>query len=290
MAISTEDIKLLRESTGAGILDCKKVLEETGGDIDKAIELLRKKGLATAAKKASREAKDGLVSAYTSPDGKVGVLVEVNCETDFVARTDDFQNFVAALVRQVAGQPNLGSPEALLAAPFIDNPGKAVSEQLTDIIAKLGENMIVRRVARFDLAGDGMLDQYIHTGGRVGVLVDVAGGSSSNSRFVALVHDIALQIAAAAPRFVSPADIPAEAIEAEKSIYREQLAEDRKPDNIKERIIEGKLKKWYEEVALVQQPFIKDNELTIAQLLQKYGKELGSDLRVRRFARFELGA
>lgn len=290
MAISTEDIKLLRESTGAGILDCKKVLEETGGDIDKAIELLRKKGLATAAKKASREAKDGLVSAYTSPDGKVGVLVEVNCETDFVARTDDFQNFVAALVRQVAGQPNLGSPEALLVAPFIDNPGKAVSEQLTDIIAKLGENMIVRRVARFDLAGDGMLDQYIHTGGRVGVLVDVAGGSSSNSRFVALVHDIALQIAAAAPRFVSPADIPVEVIEAEKSIYREQLAEDRKPDNIKERIIEGKLKKWYEEVALVQQPFIKDNELTIAQLLQKYGKELGSDLRVRRFARFELGA
>lgn len=290
MAISTEDIKLLRESTGAGILDCKKVLEETGGNIDKAIELLRKKGLATAAKKASREAKDGLVSAYTSPDGKMGVLVEVNCETDFVARTDDFQNFVAALVRQVAGQPNLGSPEALLAAPFIDNPGKTVSEQLTDLIAKLGENMIVRRVARFDLAGDGMLEQYIHTGGRVGVLVDVAGGSPSNSRFATLVHDIALQIAAAAPRFVSPADIPAEALEAEKSIYREQLAEDRKPDNIKERIIEGKLKKWYEEVALMQQPFVKDNDLTIAQLLQKYGKELGSDLKVRRFARFELGA
>jgi elongation factor Ts len=289
VAISTEDIRLLRESTGAGILDCKKALQETNGDIDQAIEFLRKKGLAAASKKASREANEGLVSAYISPAGNTGVLVEVNCETDFVARTEDFKNFVAALVQQVAAQPEVANVEALLAAPFIKNSSKTVAEQLTETIARLGENMVVRRIARFDLADDGMLDSYIHTGGRVGVLVDVAGGSSDNSKFAGLVHDIALQIAAASPRYVSPEDVPAEAIEAEKAIYRAQLAEDKKPDNIKERIIDGKLKKWYGEIALIEQPFVKDNDLTIAQLLEKHNKELGNEIKVRRFARFELG-
>jgi elongation factor Ts len=290
VAITTEDIKLLRESTGAGILDCKKALQETGGDIDQAIEFLRKKGLAAASKKASREANEGLVSAHISPDGRTAVMVEVNCETDFVARTEDFQSFVAALVQQVAGQPNVANLEALLAAPFINDNSKTVAEKLTETIAKLGENMIVRRVVRFDLADGGVFDSYIHTGGRVGVLVDVAGGSAADSKFAGLAHDVALQIAAASPRYVSQADIPAEAIEAEKSIYRAQLAEDKKPDNIKERIIEGKLKKWFEEVVLIEQPFVKDGDLTIAQLLEKSSKELGSAIKVRRFARFELGA
>jgi elongation factor Ts len=250
---------------------------------------LRKKGLAAASKKASREANDGLVSAHISADSKIGVLVEVNCETDFVARTEDFQNFVAALVQQVAAQPDVANVEALIAAPFIKNNSKTVAEQLTETIAKLGENMVVRRIARFDLAGDGMLDSYIHTGGRVGVLVDVAGGSPDNSKFARLVHDVALQIAAASPRYVSPEDVPAEAVEAEKNIYRAQLVEDKKPDNVKERIIDGKLKKWYGEIVLIEQPFVKDNDLTIAQLLEKYSRELGSDIKVRRFARFELG-
>lgn len=289
MAISTEDIKLLRESTGAGVLDCKKALQEANGDIDQAIEFLRKKGLAAASKKASREANDGLVSAHISADSKIGVLVEVNCETDFVARTEDFQNFVAALVQQVATQLDVAHVKALLAAPFIKNNSKTVAEQLTETIAKLGENVVVRRIARFDLRGDGLLDSYIHTGGRVGVLVDVAGGSPDNNKFARLVHDLALQIAAASPRYVSPEEVPAEAIEAEKNIYRAQLVEDKKPDNIKERIIDGKLKKWYGEVALIEQPFVKDNDLTIAQLLEKYSRELGSDIKVRRFARFELG-
>ncbi|MBE7468868.1 MAG: elongation factor Ts [Anaerolineae bacterium] len=291
VAITTEDIKLLRESTGAGILDCKKALQETDGNIDQAIEFLRKKGLAAASKKASREANEGLVSAHISADGLLGVLVEVNCETDFVARTEDFQAFVAAVVQQVANQAEAANVETLLAAPFMGDSNKTVAEKLTETIAKLGENMVIRRVARFELpAAGGMLDSYIHTGGRVGVLVDVAGGSAGDSKFAGLVHDIALQIAAASPRYVSPADVPAEAIEAEKAIYQAQLAEDKKPDNIKERIIEGKLKKWYEEVALVEQPFVKDNDLTIAKLLEKVGKELGGEIKVRRFARFELGA
>ena len=151
MSVSTADIKILRESTGAGVLDCKKVLQETDGDIEKAIELLRKKGLAAAAKKASREANDGLISAQVTDDGRTAVMVEVNCETDFVARTEDFQDFVASLVRQVAAQPELDNVEALLDAPYIDNPGNTVREQLTEIVAKLGENMVVRRFVRYRL-------------------------------------------------------------------------------------------------------------------------------------------
>ncbi len=289
MSVSTADIKLLRESTGAGILDCKKALEETNGDIDQAIEFLRKKGLAAASKKASREANDGLISAQVSQDGKTGVMIEVNCETDFVARTDDFKNLVNALVRQLFEQPNIDSAEALLAAPYIDDSSQTVGERVTETIASLGENIVVRRACRFDLEGDGLIDSYIHTGSRVGVLVEVAG-DARNGKFAELVHDLALQIAAAAPRYLAENDIPAEAIEAEKDIYRAQLVEEKKPDHIKERIIEGKLKKWYGEVVLLNQEFIKDSDLTVAKLLQNYSKELGSQLKVRRFARFERGA
>jgi len=289
VSITTADIKHLRELTGAGVLDCKKVLQETDGDIEKAIELLRKKGLAAASKKASREANDGLVSASVSDDRTTGVLVEVNCETDFVARTDDFKNFVEALVRQVSEQPGLDNVEALLAAPFIDNESNTVAQQLTELIATLGENMMVRQVARFELNDGGLLDSYIHTGGRVGVLVDVAGGSADNSQFAELAHDVALQIAAAAPQYITEDEIPADVTEAERNIYRAQVAEDKKPDDIKERIVEGKLKKWYTQVALMDQEFVKDSNLTIAQLLKQHSKAVGTEIRVRRFARFELG-
>ncbi|MCB0208188.1 MAG: elongation factor Ts [Anaerolineae bacterium] len=289
MSVTTADIKHLREITGAGILDCKKVLQETDGNIDEAVEMLRKKGLAAASKKASREANEGLVSAQVSDDGKVGVMVEVNCETDFVARTEDFQNFVDSLVRQLFAQPNLNTVEALLAAPYIDNSANTVSEQLTEIIAKLGENTIIRNAVRFDLQSDGIVDSYIHIGGRVGVLVEVSGGSPDNSTFVELVHDLALHIAAASPRYLDESGVPAEAVESEKAIYLAQIAEDKKPENIKERIVEGKLKKWLSEITLVNQPFVKDNDVTIAKLVGQTSKSLGSDIQIRHFARFELG-
>lgn len=287
MAISTADIKQLRESTGAGILDCKKALQETDGDIDKAIEFLRKKGLATASKKASRAANDGLVSAKVSDDGQTAVMVEVNCETDFVARTEDFQIFVAALVRQVMSQPVFDKVESLLAATFIDNPRKTVSEQMTEAIAKLGENIIVKRVTRFDLPAAGVLESYVHLGGRVGVLVEVLGASGAKA--TELAHDLALQIAAASPRFVTEDNVPSEMIESERNIYRAQLAEDNKPDTIKERIIDGKVKKWYSEVTLLNQEFVKDNDVTIAKLVDKFSREVGQPLTITRFARFELG-
>ncbi len=285
MSITTEDIKALRESTGAGILDCKKALQETDGDIDAAVEILRRKGLAAAAKKTSREANDGLVAAQMSEDGKSAVMVEVNCETDFVARTDDFQEFVDTLLRQMMAQPDIDSAEGLLTAPFVDDPAKTVQDLLTETIARLGENIVIRRAVRFDLQDDGMIDSYIHMGGRVGVLVEIAGSDPQADGFAELVHDVALQIAAIAPQYVSENDIPAEAIEAEKDVYRAQLANENKPDNIKERIVEGKLKKWYSEVTLLNQEFVKDSDLTIAKLLKNYG-----DVTVKRFARFERGA
>ncbi len=290
MSISTADIKQLRESTGAGILDCKKALQETDGDIDQAIEFLRKKGLAAASKKSSREANEGLVSAKVNADGSLGALVEINCETDFVARTDDFQNFVETLVQQVMDDPSLTDAETLLAAPSVEDSSKTVQQQLTEMIAKLGENMLVRNVARFDRQGDGLIESYIHIGGRVGVLVEMGGSSGDNEQFAELVHDLSLQIAAASPRYVSSDDIPADVIDAEKDVYRAQLAEDKKPDNIKERIIEGKLNKWYGEVALLNQEFVKDTSLTIGKLIEQTGKAVGATLTVRRFARFELGA
>ncbi|RMF04403.1 MAG: elongation factor Ts [Chloroflexi bacterium] len=288
MAITTADIKQLREMTGAGILECKKALQAADGDIDQAVDALRKKGLAAASKKASREANDGIVKALVSADGSVAAMVEVNCETDFVARTDDFLGFADAILRQVVEQP-ITSVDALLEAPFIDNPSQTVAQRLTETIAKLGENMKVRQVARFERGQNSVLDSYIHIGGRVGVLVEVSGGSADNTEFTELVHDVALQIAAASPRYVSEADVPATEIEAEKAIYKAQIAEDKKPDNIKERIIEGKLKKWFAEVTLLNQEFVKDNDLTIGKLLQKTGKSMGSTLKIERFARFELG-
>jgi elongation factor Ts len=288
VSVTTADIKQLREMTGAGILDCKKALNESGGDVDQAVEYLRKKGLAAAAKKTSREANDGLVEAAVSQDGQIGAMVEINCETDFVARTENFKSFVNSVTRQVLTQ-EINSVEALLAAPFMDNPSNTIADQVTETIAKLGENIQVRHLARFVRQGPGLIDSYIHFGGRVGVLVEVGGGEANKGQLGELAHDLALHIAAASPRYLSEADIPAEALAAEQEIFRAQLASENKPDNIKERIIEGKIKKWYSEVTLLNQEFVKDPDLTISQLLEKAGRNLGQ-ISVRRFARFELGA
>lgn len=286
MSISATDVKTLRQSTGAGILDCKKALQETDGDLDAAIEFLRKKGLASASKKASREANDGLVSAEVSDDGTAGVIVEVNCETDFVARTEDFQKFVVSLRQQILDDPSIDSVETLLSSSYIHDNNKTVSEQITALIAKLGENLVVRRLARFTTSDNGLLDTYIHMGGRVAVLVEASGNGADKAQLADVIHDVALQIAAVAPTYINVDEIPSDAVESEKEVYRAQLAEDKKPDNIKERIIEGKLKKWYGQVVLLEQEFVKDSSLTIEKLLRTYSK----DLQINRFARFELGA
>jgi elongation factor Ts len=292
VAISTTMIKELREATGAGVLDCKKALEATNGDVDKATTLLRDKGLAAAAKKSSREANEGRVTVLVDEGAHIGAIVEVDCETDFVARTEDFQSFVDDLTRQVARQSGLSSVEDLLQQPFISDQGHTVGEYISGLVAKLGENIVLRRFDRVERDSPGLIEGYVHPGSRIGVLVHVSVDSEGVAKSPALfdvVHDLALQIAAAAPQFIAVNDIPKATIEAQRAEYEAQLAGENKPDHIKERIISGKLDKWYEEVSLLSQPFVKEDSLTIEKLLAQRGEELGDALSVERFIRYEIG-
>lgn len=287
--ITASSVKELRERTGAGMMDCKKALTETNGDLDKAIEYLREKGLAAAAKKAGRVAAEGLVAAYINDSKKVGVLVEVNCETDFVAKNPDFQKFTADVARLIADKAPADN-EALSALPT--EKGKTVTETVNALIATIGENMTVRRFVRFELAGDGLIDYYIHLGGKIGVLVECAvtkGATASASEFTALVKDLAMQIAAAKPEYIRREEVPAAVLEQEKAIYKAQAMNEGKPEAIAEKIMVGRLDKFFKEICLMEQLFIKDTDKTVAKLLQEINAKFGEDIRIIRFARFEKG-
>lgn len=283
MEISTEMVKELRERTGAGILDCKKTLTETQGNIERAIEVLREKGLARVAKKAGREAKEGVIEAFTEDGGRKGIMVEVNCETDFVARTEDFK----ALAHDVAQQVANANPPYATPADLPANPA------LQAIIVKLGENILVRRFVRYELNGKpGLIDTYTHMGGRVAVMVELGVDNPALAEaadFRALAHDIALQIAALNPRYVRSQDVPADVLDAERAVYRAQLAEEKKPANVIDRIVEGKLNKFYEEACLLNQPSIRDDKVKVKDLIQQAGRKLGGAVEVRRFERYGLG-
>lgn len=292
MAINAQMIKELREVTEAGVLDCKKALEATDGDFDRAVEYLREKGLDAAAKKATRETNDGLVQVLVDETARQGTIVEVNCETDFVARTDEFQALVAAIAKQVANETDVSEVAVLLNRPFIEDPSVTVGEHLTQLIATLGENMVLRRFARVERDGNGLVEGYVHLGSRIGVLVYMSADSgdvASSAAFNELVHDLALQVAAAAPQYISPDDVPESLVEAEKAKYLAQAAEDNKPDHIQERIVAGKLDKWYQEYCLLSQPFIKDESLSISDLITHKSKELKTPLAIQQFVRYELG-
>jgi elongation factor Ts len=285
-------VKELREATGAGILDCKNALEATDGDFEKAVEHLREKGLAAAAKKASREAKDGLVHLRVDDGGQSAVIVEINCETDFVARTEDFQAFVDAIGQQVHQDRNIQDAATLLNLPYVGDESVSVGDWIQQIVAKLGENVVLRRVDRIERSGAGWIEGYTHPGSRVGVLLHLATENdevATRPEFRDLAHDLALQIAALAPKYVSPDNIPASDVEAERAIYSAQIAEEKKPDHIKERIVEGRLGKWYEQICLLNQPFIKDDSIKVGDLIVQRGKQLGASIKVDGFVRYELG-
>jgi elongation factor Ts len=286
-------IKELRQETGAGVLDCKKALETANGDYDQAAEYLRVKGLDAAAKKASREANDGLVNVLVDPAGQFGAIVEVNCETDFVARTADFQAFVDAIIRQVIQDPGLSDVPALLNQPFIEDESATVGENLTQLVATLGENIVLRRFARVERDVTGLIEGYLHHGSRIGVIVSVSADNAEaadSEGFRELIHDLALQIAAAAPRYVSPEDVPDLVREAEEAKYWAMVAEEQKPDNIKERIVSGRLDKWYKETCMLRQPFVKDEALNVGELLAEKSSELNTPLSIDQFIRYELGS
>ncbi len=291
MAVTAAQINELRKSTGAGMLDCKKALEETNGDFEKAVDFLRTKGLAAAAKKAGRAATEGMVAAFVSDNLKNGVLLEVNSETDFVAKNDKFQAFVASIGQHIlATSP--ADVEAMLAQPFSGDAGKTVETYLKESVAIIGENIQIRRFAKYDVAGDGCIGSYIHAGGKIGVMVQVdspAVAAGNKDVLQALVKDIAMHSAAAAPRYVSQDQVDADVLEREKEIYRAKARETGKPENIIEKIIEGQVKKFYSEICLVEQQFVKDTDKTIAQVVAEAGKAVGGAVAVRRFERFVLG-
>ncbi|HVO09925.1 MAG TPA: translation elongation factor Ts [Vicinamibacteria bacterium] len=288
-SISAEMVRRLREETGAGMMECKSALVEANGDVESARQILRKKGLATAAKKASRTAADGAIGSWRSQDGRVGVLVEVNCETDFVAKTPDFQG----LVRDVAEHVAAAAPQdltALAEQPFHKDKALTVAQLVQEKIARIKENIVVRRFSRFELpaGGHGLVDSYIHPGAKVGVLVELQAGSGEQSaqpQFHALAHDVAMHVAAASPAaalYVHRSDVPAGVLEKEKEIYRAQAAATGKPANVVEKIAEGKVKEYYATFCLLEQAFIRDPKLTVSSLLK-------DGVAIRRFARYRLG-
>jgi elongation factor Ts len=292
MEITAQMVKQLRESTGAGMMDCKKALGETGGDLAAAVDLLRTKGLADLAKKAGRATNEGLVAAYVDPSGKIAALVEVNCETDFVALNAEFATFVSSLAEQVA----VDDPDGITtgSAPLMSqqskrNPALTVEASIGEMVTKLDENMGITRFERYELTGPAAVGSYIHGVGRIGVLVEVAGADKSATGVAQLARDISMHIAAAAPGWVSREDVPADVVEHEKSIYIAQAAESGKPEAIQAKIAEGRVDKFFKEVTLLEQPFVKDPDITVGALLAKAAKEAGSELAVARFTRWVLG-
>ena len=272
--VTASQVKDLREKTGAGMMDCKKVLTETDEDMEKAIELLRERGIAKAAKKSSRVAAEGIVEAYVTEDGKVGSLVEVNAETDFVAKNDEFKSFVEDVTKQVA-LTNPSDVEALLASKSMAEPDKTVKEVLTGKIATIGENMTIRRFVRFESTG--LVEKYIHGEGKIGVLVELENGDTE------LAKDICMQIAAAKPEFLDRESVPAERVEKEMKILKAQAMNEGKPAEIAEKMVQGRLGKFYGEFCLVEQDFVKNPDMKIKQLLESKGA------KIIRFARFEKG-
>ena len=272
--ITAEQVKELREKTGAGMMDCKKVLTETNGDEEKAIELLRERGIAKAAKKSGRVAAEGIVEAYISEDGKVGAIVEVNSETDFVGKNEEFRTFVMNVAKQVV-EKNPADVESLLAQDSIEEPGKTVQEVLVGKIATIGENLNIRRFARF--ASEGLVEKYIHGDGKIAVLINMKKGSKE------VAKDVCMQIAAARPEYLNEESVPAERIEKEKEILKIQTMNEGKPEAIAEKIVEGRIGKFFSEICLLDQQFVKNPDIKVSQLLKE------KDAEVVEFARFEKG-
>ena len=267
-------VKELREKTGAGMMDCKKVLTETDGDLEKATELLRERGIAKAAKKSGRIAAEGLVDCYISEDGKVGAVVEVNSETDFVGKNEEFRTFVMNVAKQVV-EKNPADVESLLAQDSIEEPGKTVQEVLVGKIATIGENLNIRRFARF--ASEGLVEKYIHGDGKIAVLINMKKGSKE------VAKDVCMQIAAARPEYLNEESVPAERIEKEKEILKIQTMNEGKPEAIAEKIVEGRIGKFFSEICLLDQQFVKNPDIKVSQLLKE------KDAEVVEFARFEKG-
>ncbi len=272
MTITKDSVMALREKTGAGLIDCKRALGESNGDMEEAISILRKKGVATAAKKSGRSASEGIIAQSIANDRSKGILVEVNCETDFVAKNEDFVAFSS----EIAGE-------------LLDNPGVDLEEKRTEQVAKIGENIQISRSEILAPSSSGLVESYVHTGAKVAVLLSVGSDSdiSSNDRVVSMAKDICMHIAAASPVCVTRGEVPTELVEKEKEIALAQ-AEGKPPQAI-EKIVTGKLEKYYAGACLLEQPFVKNPDQSIQQYVDEVGNAVGSSLQVEKFLRFQVG-
>lgn len=283
MEITASMVKELRDKTNAGMMDCKKALKETDGDLEKAIDYLREKGLSKAAKKADRIAAEGLTTAMISADGKTGVVVEVNSETDFVAKNEEFHNFVTDVAKVVVEK----SPADLEALKASELNGKTVQEVLTDKIAKIGENMSIRRFA-VEKVNNGAVVGYIHGGGKISVVVALESEGDKETLEV-LGKDLAMQVAAMNPKYISTEDVDAEFIAHEREVLIAQALNEGKPQNIVEKMVEGRLQKELKEVCLLEQAFVKDSDLTVKKVIANTAAKIGKDIKVAGVQRFEVG-
>ncbi|HEX9778502.1 MAG TPA: translation elongation factor Ts [Geopsychrobacteraceae bacterium] len=283
MSITASMVAELRKKTGAGMMDCKKALTETGGDIEEAVDFLRKKGLSAAAKKSGRVAAEGAVVACA--EGAVGAMVEVNAETDFVAKNEAFTSFASGVANVVLANP-VADVETLKALPF---PGteRTVAEELTHQIATIGENMDLRRLERFD-AGQGVVASYVHGAGKIGVLVELKT-AQVDERVVALGRQIAMHVAAAGPQYLRREEVPEAVVEKEKEIMRVKALESGKPENIVDKIILGQINKFFGEVCLLEQAYVIDPDLKVGKIVETLAKELGTEIVLSRFSRYQLG-
>ncbi|MDK2847030.1 MAG: elongation factor Ts [Desulfuromonadales bacterium] len=284
MKITASMVSELRTKTGAGMMDCKKALTEAGGNMEEAVDLLRKKGLSAAAKKADRAAAEGLVVGLA--EGGCGVLVEVNAETDFVAKNANFQEFTSGVANVVLSSKP-ADLEALKALPF-PGTGRTVAEEQTHQIATIGENINLRRFVCFD-NDQGVVSFYIHGVGKIGVLVELETAKTDDERVSALARNLAMHIAAANPPYLCRDDVPAEVVEKEKDIMRTKAIESGKPEKIVEKIIAGQINKYFSEVCLLEQAYVIDPDHTVGKVVENLGKEIGGDVKLTRFARYQLG-
>jgi len=286
--ISASIVKELRDKTNAGMMDCKKVLTETNGDIEASIKLLRERGIAKAGAKADRVANEGIITSRVSSGASSGILVELNCETDFVSKNDNFQGFVA----QIADTLIASGAADHAAAAAVQLAGHSIEDTVKAKVAEIGENLQFRKYVRFNAEAGGVVAAYIHPPGKVGVLIEV-GTTKPETKdaavFQEMVKDLTLHIAACAPKGLSRDDIPQDVVATEMDIFRARLAESGKPANIIETILKGQISKFYAESCFLEQVFVKDDKLTVTQLLEAKGKELGETFKVTRFVRFGLG-
>ncbi len=291
MAITAGMVKELREMTGAGMMDCKKALTEADGNMEKAVELLRENGLAASAKKAGRIASEGMVAVHLTEDNKIGAIVEVNSETDFVAKNQVFRDYVAAVAKQ-ASETTAADMDAFFAEKWDLDPQYTVKEALSQQVAVIGENLNIRRFEKYEKTQAGKLVSYIHGGGRIGVLIELACENEAEE-LVELGKNVAMQIAALNPKFIAEKDVPADFIAKETEILTVQAKNDpknaKKPENIIAKMIEGRLKKEMKEFCLVEQPYVKDTDMSVKQYIDSVAKVIGAPIEITRYVRFETG-